>query len=213
MMLSYFMAERYFAGRGWVDDLGDSYLCTGRAIDRSGETRNDESVFGGMTTLAVQTDLKSGFTLTEHDGETQRIFAAPALHFRALNGNMPSIGRSYVVRCTGVDDRGGSDNQTPDERFRQIKALQRDLSANYTEESLEEASEILSAATGFEQQTFYSHGVDENLPGGLLPSLPLPTKSLPRGFLGGPLVFPDVKFGNRRPRRPKRTQVPINLDL
>ncbi|MEZ5716389.1 MAG: hypothetical protein R3D85_15260 [Paracoccaceae bacterium] len=76
--------------RGWVVDNEKEYLGIGHIVDRSGPSKDDETIFGGISTLSVRHLLPSTFTLKRKDKDgIQRIFCAPTLHYRAIHGHAP----------------------------------------------------------------------------------------------------------------------------
>ena len=195
MMLSMRSAETFQAAKGWVDTLGRSHLCSGRIVSRLGDTRAEERRIGGMSTLVVQTWRDAPLTVYRmcKCGDIT-IEAAPALHLRAVYGNMPSLSRGYVIRLRDTSTLGGTETDTEEQRYHAIKSLQSRLKQSDfgTDMNIKTCGQRLSMTTGFDLKYFYDptakHGAR-----GILYNLPFRADSLDDNE-GFDLALPTTKY-------------------
>lgn len=165
--------NRYLGAKGWVDNIEDRYLASGQIISRDGLTVDQSRVHGGMSTLVVEAKRNMPFTLYKQiDAERYTIEAACCLHLRAVYGAEPSLARGYLVRCRGLEQYGGQEDQIQSVRYGEIRRLQQ-LLGERTDADMnpEEAAARLEKATGFAARAFF-HEDENNHPNGLLVNLP-----------------------------------------
>ncbi|WP_417207522.1 hypothetical protein [Antarctobacter sp.] len=207
--------NRYLGARGWVDNLGDQILATGRIVSRKGPRIDHEVDFGGMSTLVVEVNKTAPFVIyREHDGgQRHTVETAACLHMRALYGQQPSLARGYLVRCNGLESYGGHKDQLVGERYREIRALHKQLGEQHPADiTMEDAAEALARATGYAQDVFFHSDKDTGMPRGLLVNLPfardgeqrpvnmplmLPSEDAPSWAADHPArrLLPDAQFG------------------
>jgi hypothetical protein len=192
--------DRYLGLRAWVVDHEHELLSIGHVVDRTQADKSREAIYGGLSTLPVKVRKPEKYTIYGKDKDGQRrILGAPALHFRSLPGQDTSMSQGYLVRCQGLENMGGSAEDSQEQRFHKIKALQDRLTSEFRSElTVAKAANNLSGFTGFTPSVFF--GKSGNSPKGLLVNQPFQEVG-PQGINAiGPM-----NFGlNNTPTSPQR---------
>ncbi|WP_317057011.1 hypothetical protein [Roseovarius rhodophyticola] len=186
--------NRYLGAKGWVDNIEDRYLASGQIVSRNGQTVDQSRIHGGMSTLVVEAKQDMPFTLYKKiDDERYSIEAACCLHLRAVYGAEPSLARGYLVRCRGLEEYGGQDDQIQSMRYSEIRRLQQLLGEQTDADiELQDAASRLEAATGFATKAFY-HKDENDHPHGLLVNLPFARDTGTSPF-NLPIMLPSSDF-------------------
>jgi len=165
--------HEFLSSKGWVVNPDNHFLVVGHIVDRVGATLKDIRRGGGATMMTVRHTSPNRFTIVNKEGSVPRVQLAPTLHFRATNSTEPSFSRGVLVRLWGVEHLGGGPECSKEQRYDQIKDLQRKLAEKFARTlTIREAAKQLAAASGFAADVFYKKDGRDGLPDGLLVNKP-----------------------------------------
>ncbi|HEY9824351.1 MAG TPA: hypothetical protein V6D19_02820 [Stenomitos sp.] len=165
--------HEFLSTKGWVVNPDNHFLVVGHIVDRVGDTLKDIRRGGGATMMTIRETNPNRFTIVNKENSVPRIQLAPALHFRATNSTEPSFSRGVLVRLRGVEALGGGPEASKEQRYIQIKELQKMLSERLSKPiTIREAAKQLSRASEWDPEVFYKKDGSDGLPDGLLVNKP-----------------------------------------